>query len=89
MRFPLELVVRRLRQKQILLCVPRPPDCGGTEKARDSVRDDSRTSGYRTLLGMPSQVLLLDLGHGVGAGEDCVEHLVFAEADVFEQIGLH
>jgi hypothetical protein len=35
-----------------------------------------------------SQVLLLDLGHGVGAGEDCVEHFVFAQADVFEEVGL-
>jgi hypothetical protein len=26
--------------KQIPLCVPRPPNCGGQEKARDSVRDD-------------------------------------------------
>jgi hypothetical protein len=30
-----------LRGKQIPLCVPRPPKCGGEEKARDFVRDDS------------------------------------------------
>jgi hypothetical protein len=28
------------REKQIPHCVPRPPNCGGKEKARDSVRDD-------------------------------------------------
>ena len=32
--------------------------------------------------------MLLDLGHGVWAGEDGVEHFVFAETDVFEQVGL-
>src|SRR5271163_1705426 len=32
------------RRKQIPLCVPRPPNCGGKEKARDSVRDDTRLS---------------------------------------------
>jgi hypothetical protein len=29
-------------EKQIPLCVPRPPKCGGKEKARDSVRDGTR-----------------------------------------------
>jgi hypothetical protein len=42
----------------------------------------------RLLQEQSSQVLLLDLGHGVGAGEDCVEHFVFAQADVFEEVGL-
>jgi len=28
-------------KKQIHLYVPRPPYCGGKEKARDSVRDDT------------------------------------------------
>ena len=28
--------------KQIPRCVPRPPNCGGEEKARDSVRDDKQ-----------------------------------------------
>jgi hypothetical protein len=32
------------REKQIPRCVPRPPNCGGKEKARDSVRDDTRSS---------------------------------------------
>jgi hypothetical protein len=29
------------REKQIPFCVPRPPNCGGEEKARDSVRNDT------------------------------------------------
>ena len=41
-----------LREKQIPLCVPRPPNCGGPEKARDSVRDDTRLEG-RTNCGPP------------------------------------
>src|SRR5580658_11118968 len=102
MRFPLVLVVVRLvrlrrrlrrRRKQIPLCVPRPPKCGGNEKARDPVRDDTLTRKRCELLqslspisrSRRSQVLLLDLGHGVGAGEDRVEHFVFAQADVFEE----
>ena len=28
-------------EKRIPLCVPRPPNCGGKEKARDRVRDDT------------------------------------------------
>jgi len=28
-------------EKQIPLCVPRPPECDGKEKARDCVRDDT------------------------------------------------
>jgi hypothetical protein len=28
-------------QQQIPLCVTRPPDCGGKEKARASVRDET------------------------------------------------
>jgi hypothetical protein len=96
------LVLRlRPRRKQIPLCVPRPPNHGGKEKARDFVRDDTLTrrrygllqSLSRTLAALvperSSQVLLLDLGHGVWAGEDCIEHFVFAQPDVFEQIGLH
>jgi hypothetical protein len=31
----------RAREKQIPLFVPRSPNCGGQEKARNSVRDDS------------------------------------------------
>jgi hypothetical protein len=31
-----------LQGKQIRRCVPRSPNCGEKEKARDSVRDDTR-----------------------------------------------
>jgi len=31
-------------KNQIPLCVPRPPNCGGKGKARDSVREDTRFS---------------------------------------------
>src|SRR5208282_1481157 len=50
--------------------------------ARDFARDDSARERR-------SQVLLLDFGHGFGAGEDGVEHFVLAEANVREQIRLH
>src|SRR5580692_2443200 len=36
-------------KKQIPLRVPRPPNCGGKEKARDSVRDDFRAAGSRVV----------------------------------------
>jgi len=39
------------RRKQIPLCVPRPPNCGGKEKARDSVRDDTRIAGVASRTG--------------------------------------
>ena len=82
-------VVRlRQKQKQIPHCVPRAPYCGAKEKARDFVRDDSWMPGRRKAWKVQSQVLLLDLGHGVGAGEYCVEHFVFAQTDVFEEVGL-
>jgi hypothetical protein len=29
-------------EKQIPRCIVRPPNCGGKEKARDFVRDDTR-----------------------------------------------
>src|SRR5580698_8380081 len=32
----------RIRGKQISLCIPRSPKCGGKEKARDFGRDDAR-----------------------------------------------
>jgi hypothetical protein len=32
---------RLVHEKQIPHCVPRPPNCGGKEKARDCVRDDT------------------------------------------------
>jgi hypothetical protein len=32
------------REKQIPLCVPRSPNCGGKENARDSVRDNTQFS---------------------------------------------
>jgi len=38
---PTPLATRLFRKKQIPLCAPRPPKCGGKEKARDSVRDDT------------------------------------------------
>jgi hypothetical protein len=31
----------RAAKKQLPLCAPRPPKCGGQEKARDFVRDDT------------------------------------------------
>ena len=34
-------------------------------------------------------MLLLDLGHGVGAGKDGVEHFVFAQANIGEEFVLH
>src|SRR5271155_1752374 len=34
-------------EKQIPLCVPRPPNCGGKENARDCVRDDDLRVGLR------------------------------------------
>jgi len=39
------------RRKQIPLCIPRPPNCGGKEKARDSVRDDSRIASAASRTG--------------------------------------
>jgi hypothetical protein len=32
----------RDRRKANPLCIPRPPNCGGQEKARDCIRDDTR-----------------------------------------------
>ena len=88
---------RRLRTRQIPFGVPPGSKCGVKVKARNCVRDDAslQRCGTRwwyvwTLLRKrSSQVLVLDLRHGVGAGEDCVEHFMFAQADIFEQIGLH
>jgi hypothetical protein len=36
-------------EKQIPLCIPRPPNCGGKENARDSVRDDTFVSFSQAL----------------------------------------
>jgi hypothetical protein len=34
-------------EKQIPLWVPRPPNCGGKDNARDSVRDDIRGAFFQ------------------------------------------
>src|ERR1700733_5445380 len=44
MRRGAECGTRLFREEQIPLCIPRPPKCGGKEKAQDSVRDDPRLS---------------------------------------------
>jgi hypothetical protein len=35
------VILHDLKKKQIPLCAPRQPKCGGTEKAQDSLRDDN------------------------------------------------